>query len=151
MQGQAEQDRPTSTPLTTGRLVLYDGACGFCDALVQWLLPRDPAGRFQFAPLAGPTAQALLARHPEVPAGLDSLLYVTGLAAEEQVHWESRAAFLIFSDLGYPWAVLAWPRILPRFITDFGYRIFARLRYRVFGRLDACRVPGPEERARFLP
>jgi predicted DCC family thiol-disulfide oxidoreductase YuxK len=26
----------------------------------------------------------------------------------------------------------------------------ARLRYRVFGRLDACRLPRPEERGRFV-
>jgi predicted DCC family thiol-disulfide oxidoreductase YuxK len=132
-------------------LLLYDGECGFCDRLVQWLLARDHGGHFQFAPLQGPTALAILERHPELPSGLDSLVYVTGEGTEERIHWESRGAFFIFRDLGYPWAVLAWPRVLPRFLTDIGYRIFARLRYRVFGRLDTCRVPSPQERARFLP
>jgi len=39
---------------------------------------------------------------------------------------------------------------LPRALTDTGYRLFARVRYRVFGRLDACRIPGPGERERML-
>lgn len=134
-----------------GRLVLYDGECGFCDRLVQWLLARDPSGRFQFAPLQGPTARVILARHPELPSGLDSLVYVTGEGEAERVSWESRGAFLICRDLGYPWAAVAWLRVLPRFLTDLGYRLFARVRYKLFGRLDTCRVPSPGERARFLP
>lgn len=149
---QASAEDPVSVARTAERrLVLYDGECGFCDRLVQWLLVRDPIGRFQFAPLAGSTARAILTRHPEVPRGLDSLIYVSGSGSDERIEWESRGAFLIFKELGYPWAVLAWPRFLPRFITDLGYRLFARIRYRVFGRLDTCRVPGPSERARFLP
>ena len=150
MHAEAEEGSLKTEPKSAG-LVLYDGECGFCDALVQWLLKRDPSGHFRFAPLQGPTAQALLARHPELPAGLDSLVYVVGSGSEEQVHWESKGAFFIFRDLGYPWAMLSWPRIFPRFITDLGYRIFARLRFRIFGRLETCRVPSPSERARFLP
>lgn len=149
---QASAEETALAPETVRRrLVLYDGECGFCDRLVQWLLVRDPAARLQFAPLAGPTARAILTRHPEVPRGLDSLIYVTGSGPDERIEWESRGAFLIFKDLGYPWAMLAWPRFLPRFITDFGYRLFARIRYRIFGRLDTCRVPSPSERSRFLP
>ena len=35
-------------------------------------------------------------------------------------------------------------------LSSLGYALFASIRYRVFGRLDECRVPAPEERARFL-
>ena len=47
--------------------------------------------------------------------------------------------------------MLAWLSFLPRPLTDLGYDLFARHRLRVFGRLDACRVPTAAERARFLP
>jgi predicted DCC family thiol-disulfide oxidoreductase YuxK len=43
--------------------------------------------------------------------------------------------------------VLGWP---PRSLGNLGYRLFARIRNRVFGKLDACRVSTPDDRARFL-
>ena len=52
----------------------------------------------------------------------------------------------------YPWRRIdpvPWAP-LPRPLADLGYRIFAKLRYRVFGRLDECRAPTPAERGRFL-
>lgn len=133
-------------------IVLYDGLCGFCDASVQWTLAHDSHAVFRFAPLQGPTAAAILARHPEVPAGLDSILLVETLAdGGERVQWHSGAIFRICASLPGPWRALAWLGWLPRPLTDLGYRLFARFRYLVWGRRDACRVPTPGERARFLP
>jgi predicted DCC family thiol-disulfide oxidoreductase YuxK len=53
--------------------------------------------------------------------------------------------------LGGPWAALGallW--IIPSPLRDLGYRIVSRLRYRLFGKHDACRLPSPAERAVFL-
>jgi predicted DCC family thiol-disulfide oxidoreductase YuxK len=41
-------------------------------------------------------------------------------------------------------------RIVPRSIRDYAYDVVARNRYRWFGRHDACIVPTPELRKRFL-
>jgi predicted DCC family thiol-disulfide oxidoreductase YuxK len=49
-----------------------------------------------------------------------------------------------------PWRALSWLAVVPRPLADLGYALFARHRYRVFGRLDTCRVPSPAEQARFL-
>jgi predicted DCC family thiol-disulfide oxidoreductase YuxK len=131
-------------------VVLFDGVCGFCDAAVTWLVQRDPEARLRFAPLQGETAARLRARHPEIPEGLETLVYVEGGGARERVHLRSEAVFRACAAIsGAP----GWIRLaarLPRAATDLGYRIFARTRYRVFGRLDACRVPAPGERARML-
>jgi len=131
------------------RLVLYDGVCGFCDSMVQWLLARD-GGRFRYAPLQGRAAAELRARHPEIPGDLHTMVYVEVRDGTERVHLRSDAVLAMLQELGRPWRWLAWLRWLPRGLRDLGYRLFARSRYRVFGRLDACRVPGPAERARFL-
>ena len=40
--------------------------------------------------------------------------------------------------------------VVPWFIRDAVYRLIARNRYRWFGREEACRIPTPELRARFL-
>jgi predicted DCC family thiol-disulfide oxidoreductase YuxK len=41
--------------------------------------------------------------------------------------------------------------VLPAPLLDFLYDRVAKNRYRVFGRSDACMLPPPEMRARFLP
>jgi len=131
--------------------VLYDGLCGFCDASVQWLLAHDPDQRFQFSALQGETASAIVARHP-LPAGLDSIILVTSPGTpDERVTWHSAAIFAICAELRLPWRALSWFAVLPRALTDLGYRLFARNRYLVWGRKDSCRIPTPAERARFQP
>jgi predicted DCC family thiol-disulfide oxidoreductase YuxK len=139
------------SPAAFQRLVLFDGVCGFCDATVRWLLDRDSEGRLHFAALQGETAAALRRRHPEIPDAIDALVYVDATDGSERVYLRSEAVFRIWAEVEPTRPLLRWLRRLPRPLTDLGYRLFARLRYRLFGRVDACRVPSPEERARFLP
>jgi predicted DCC family thiol-disulfide oxidoreductase YuxK len=40
--------------------------------------------------------------------------------------------------------------LVPGFIRDAVYKMVSRHRYRWFGKLEACRVPTPELKARFL-
>jgi len=136
-------------PAEIAGIVLFDGVCGFCDAAVRWLVRHDPEGRLRFAPLQGATAARLRARHPALPEGLETLVYVDGDARGERVYLRSQALFRACAAIAAPRWVGLLAR-LPRGLTDAGYRIVARLRYRVFGRLDACRVPGPGERERML-
>lgn len=136
--------------VTDARIVLYDGECGFCDGAVRWLLERDRDGRLRFAPLQGETAAALRRRHPEIPQGPETLVYVDARDGCERVSLRSEALFHVLRALPRPWRWLAALRVLPRAWTDAAYRAFARRRHRWFGRLDACPVPDPAVRARFL-
>ncbi len=133
------------------RLVLYDGICGLCDRSVQWLLSHDPDGKLHYAPLQGDTAAALRARFPEIPSEVETIVFVERAGEGERVYLRSRAAFRIARHLPGPWRVLAWLAVLPRVLTDLVYRAVARVRYRIWGQLEQCRVPRPGERARFLP
>jgi predicted DCC family thiol-disulfide oxidoreductase YuxK len=132
-------------------LVLFDGVCGFCDGAVRWLLARDPQGRLHFAPLQGETADRLRTRHPEIPHDLDTAVLVERVPGGERVHLRARAVLRTLALLGAPWSWLAVLGVLPDRLLDAAYRAFAARRYRWFGRLDACRLPTREERARFLP
>lgn len=132
-------------------LVLFDGECGFCDASVQWLLDHDRAGALHFAPLQGPTAAAVLARHPELPAGLDSLVLVEQGTTGERVFFNSGAPLRIAAMLPWPWRVGSWLAVLPRGLTDWGYRQIARRRHLLAGKPASCRLPSPDQRARLLP
>ena len=132
------------------RLVLFDGVCAFCDRTVRWLMQRDPAGRLRYAPLQGETAADLRERHREIPDDVDTLVYVEVVGGRQRVHLRSRAIFALCAELQPAPGWLPWVAWLPAPLADLGYRLFISQRYRLFGKLDACRVPGEAERARFL-
>jgi len=145
----AELDR-SATPATGADpaqpIVFYDGVCGLCDRTVQTLLRWDRRGRLKFAPLQGETARERLGA--EAAAELKTLILV-------DAHGEFRrssAVVRILGHLGGGYRVLGglfW--LIPRPLRDFGYNFVAARRYRWFGQFDACRLPKPNERERFLP
>jgi predicted DCC family thiol-disulfide oxidoreductase YuxK len=126
-----------------------------CDGSMRWLLAHDRKRRLLFAPLQGETTRAVVARHAEVQDSLDSLttvVYVRDFGApSERVYLRSDAALVILRDLGGGYRALAALRLLPRGLRDRVYDWVASHRYRWFGKLDACRLPGPGENERFLP
>lgn len=133
------------------RVVFFDGVCVVCNASVDWLLRRDTAQRLHFAPLQGPTAAQVRAAFPaRFPADIDTVVYFDRSGGTPRIELRARAILDILDAVEGP---RAWRRILrlvPAPLADLGYRIFAALRYRLFGKRDACRVPAPEESARFL-
>ena len=133
------------------QLLLFDGECAMCDGTVQWVLDHDRQGVFSFAPLQGETAKAIVARHPELPPTLDSLILVKQTPDGEVVRYHSDAVLGLARGLGGVWRLAGALRLLPRFLRDPWYRMLAANRYKLFGKLEACRVPQPGEADRFLP
>lgn len=129
------------------RIVLYDGVCGLCHRMVRWLLARDALGRLAYAPLQGETAARLRAIHPEIPAELDSVVYVE----DGRVHLRGKAFLHVSRHLGRPWRWGYHLRWLPAFLLDPLYWLVARTRYRLFGKFEACEMPTAEHRDRMLP
>jgi predicted DCC family thiol-disulfide oxidoreductase YuxK len=135
-----------------GDIILYDGVCGLCNGFVAFVWPRDRARRFRFAPLQGATARSILARHGRDATALDTVIVVLDPDTPAERLLDRAAAGLhVLAGLGGRWAVVArllgW---LPGPLLDLAYRMLATNRYRLFGRLDACPVPGPEQRERFI-
>lgn len=127
-------------------VVYYDGLCGLCDRAVQFLLARDRAARLRFAPLQGATARAAVPEALRTPP-LATLVVVR----DGEVLTRSAAALAALRAIGGAWAMVS--RVLglvPPAIRDAGYDAIARRRGAWFGRLDACRLPTPSERERFL-
>ena len=133
-----------------GPVLLYDGLCGFCDGTVQFILKHDRRGTLRFATLQGDFARDVIARHPELE-GVDSLVLVErDSSGTEHVHVRSDGALHVARYLGGAWHLARSVAIVPRFLRDLAYDGFARIRYRVFGRYNACPIPSPEQRARFI-
>ena len=132
-------------------VLLYDGLCGFCDGTVQFILKHDRHGTLKFATLQGDYARGVMTRHPELQ-NVDSLVLVEHdpASGSERVSYRSTGALRLARYLGGAWHLARVVAIVPRFLRDWGYDGFARIRYRVFGRYDTCPIPTPEQRARFI-
>ncbi len=127
-------------------VVLFDGVCNFCEGAVRFVLKRDRAGRFRFAPLQSATGRELLAGFRFPPDWTEGLVVVDS----ERVYTRSDAALRVARGLPGAWPLLWALRAVPRTLRDFVYDAFAARRYRWFGERSACFVPTPEIRQRFL-
>ena len=142
-------DRDNEVQGTLHPVVLFDGVCNLCNAAVQWLIERDPTGRFRYASLQSTVAHGLLSAHLSDEA-IEALPDAIVLVDDAGVHTSSTAALRIAGKLGLPWKALAAFLVVPRFARDAVYRFVARHRYRWFGHREACMVPTPELAERFL-
>jgi predicted DCC family thiol-disulfide oxidoreductase YuxK len=132
-------------------LVLYDGTCGLCNGVVQFLLQHDARGVFAFAPLQSGTGQAIAQRFGGEPNELTTFYLVTNYQrVDARMLEKGTAAVVVAGELRWPWKAVAWLRVLPTGLLNWGYDIVARHRYRVFGRSDQCRLPPSDFRDRFI-
>lgn len=137
-------------------ILLYDGVCGLCNRLVQFILRRDADAVFRFASLQSPLAERILSRHGANAADLDTVYVVVNYdLPDELLLPRSDAVIFILRQMGAGRHTLrrlaGWTlQLVPRPLRDCGYRIVARNRYRIFGRSETCILPAPEYRDRFM-
>ena len=133
-------------------IILYDGVCGLCNSLVQFLLKHDKDGRLRFASLQSDFAEKVLRRHGFDAKDLDTLHVVENYDQPgERVLQRSDAILRAGRELGGFWtASSSVARIVPRPLRDLVYRFVATNRYRVFGKYESCMLPDPNQRSRFL-
>ena len=132
-------------------LVLYDGVCAMCNGIVRFLLARDPEDRFRFAALQSELGREVVRARGGDPDEISTLYVITAPGrAGEKMMVRGRAGIRAVTSAGGAWRLLHALRILPTFLLDAGYRLIARHRYRIAGRLDACPVPPAEHRHKFL-
>ena len=140
---------PHSTP--GSHLVLYDGVCGLCNRLLQFLLKHDRCDVFRFASLQSPVGRAMVARWGGDPEDLTSFYVVADFRTPDaRVVTKSDAAVFVARELGWPWKLASAGGALPKAMRDRIYDLIARSRYRIFGRYDQCVIRGPESRSRFV-
>jgi predicted DCC family thiol-disulfide oxidoreductase YuxK len=132
-------------------LVLYDGVCGLCDRLLQFLLAVDHRAVFDFASLQSATGKAIVERAGGHPDDLNSFyVSVNYRTPSARVITKGEAALFVAGELGWPWKLTGLMRALPPGWLDHAYDLVARNRYRIFGRHEQCLAPRPEFRNRFV-
>jgi predicted DCC family thiol-disulfide oxidoreductase YuxK len=118
---------------------------------VRFLLHIDSSSLLYFAALQGNTADVLRSRVPEIPASIDTIIYVEDFGTrDEAVFYASDAVLRIMNRIGGYWRFLHYLSFIPRVIRDGIYRFIAGNRYRWFGKYRECPLPPPEIRDRFL-
>jgi predicted DCC family thiol-disulfide oxidoreductase YuxK len=132
-------------------LLFYDGECGLCDHIVQFVLRKDKKEVFVFAPLQGETAARVLKDLPAEYKNLDSIVLIKDYQTPEQeTYVMGKGAFKVLWLLGGGWALLGSLSFMPAFLYDWGYRLVAKNRHRLFSQRE-CMLPDPKTRSRFLP
>ena len=132
-------------------LVVFDGRCGFCNASVRWLARRDGRDRLRFAAAEDERVWGLLDRHELGAVRFAAEPSTLVVVRDGRAMVRSEAVVAALSELPGVWpGVAKGLRAVPRPVRDAVYRVVARLRYRLGGRLEACPLPAEAEKAKFL-
>ncbi|MEZ3162937.1 thiol-disulfide oxidoreductase DCC family protein [Halorubrum sp. RMP-47] len=127
-------------------VVLFDGVCNLCNGFVQFVLPRDPEGKYRFASLQSDVGRALLAEHDLPTDELESIVLIEG----GEAYVKSAAVLRIAAGLGWPYGLLSPFRYVPAAVRDGVYDVVADHRYQWFGKKDRCMMPSGDVESRFL-
>jgi predicted DCC family thiol-disulfide oxidoreductase YuxK len=132
---------PTDRPV-----LIFDGVCELCNSSVNFILRWEKRPEILFTANQNAPGRALLQQYGKDPDAVSTIYFVE----DGKIYHQSAAIMRITRRLRFPWFLGYAFIIVPRFIRDFFYKLIAKNRYRLFGQKDTCRIPTPEEMARFL-
>ena len=133
-------------PAPENPVLIFDGVCELCNASVDFILKWEKKPEILFTANQNPPGRALLQQFGEDPDAVSTVY----LVQNGKLYKQSTAALRIARMLMFPWFLAYGFIIVPPFLRDLVYKFIARNRYRWFGKKDTCRIPTPEEIARFL-
>lgn len=129
------------------QLILFDGVCNLCNSSVVYVIKHDKNDVFRFAPLQSDVGKAIIEKYHIDTSKTDSILLYSEASG---LKIKSTAAIAIASKLGFPRNILSAFLVLPAFIRNWFYDFIARNRYKWYGKKDACMIPTPELKSKFL-
>jgi predicted DCC family thiol-disulfide oxidoreductase YuxK len=127
-------------------IILFDGVCNLCNGFVNFLIVRDKQNKFQFGSLQSQKVQELLKRYHYSTNDISTVL----LIENNKLYSKSTAVLKILRQMDGGWPLMYGFIILPKLFRDFFYQLIAKNRYKLFGRKDACMIPTPELKAKFV-
>lgn len=130
------------------KLILFDGVCNLCNSSVLYVIKQDKKNVFMFAPLQSEAGKQIINKFNINTSQMDSIILYNPEKAS--IHYKSTAALKIASQLGFPTNILAVFLIIPSFIRNLVYDFIAKNRYKWYGKKDACMIPTPELKSKFL-
>lgn len=128
------------------RVIVFDGVCNWCNFWVNFAIDHDPRGKFKLGTLQSQHAGQILRELQLSSDDFETFL----LLERTRVFTKSTAALRIAKQLSGLWPLLYLFIIVPVPLRDAVYDFVARHRYKWMGKADACRIPTPNDRARFV-
>ena len=127
-------------------VILFDGVCNFCNAMVNFIIRQDKRNVFLFAPLQSNAGQKLLEQYNIDWRENDSFVVID----RGKAHIKGNAALKLYDRLPWywKWTQIFW--LVPKSIRNRVYNLIARNRYKWFGKRDQCMLPSPQLREKFL-
>jgi len=129
------------------KLILFDGVCNLCNSSILYVIKHDKKEQFMFAPLQGEIGQQIIKTYNIDTSKTDSILLYS---KENGLKVKSSAALHIAKHLGFPQNLSRVFFIVPAFIRNWFYDFIAKNRYKWYGKQEACMIPTPELKAKFL-
>ncbi|MBQ4914979.1 thiol-disulfide oxidoreductase DCC family protein [Maribacter sp. MMG018] len=129
------------------QIILFDGVCNLCNGAVQFIIKRDANDTFRYAALQSEVGQRLTSERGIDTSQVDSIILIEPGVA---YYVKSDAALEIGKQLkGYKTlsSILQW---IPTGLRNIVYDFVARNRYKWYGKKEACMVPTPELKSKFL-
>ncbi|MFM2016953.1 MAG: hypothetical protein RL007_609 [Bacteroidota bacterium] len=132
--------------LNSKGVVLFDGVCNFCNSSVNFIIRYDKKDYFRFTPLQSEIGMKISDKYNLDSGNLKSVILVD----KGKIYTKTTAALRIAKQLSGAWPALYVFIIVPAPIRDVVYNIIAKYRYKWWGERDACMIPTPEIRKKFL-
>lgn len=127
-------------------IIFFDGVCNLCNASIDFIIRNDKNDQFLVGALQDDFSKKILSKFDVKDDYLDSLV----LIQDSKVFYRSTAALKISKHLAGLWPIFYPLLILPKWLRDPVYDWIGKNRYKWFGKKNTCRLPKPEERAKFL-
>lgn len=132
-------------------LLLYDGECGLCNAVVRFLLREDTEARLRFAPLQSSIGQAFLRNKGLDTEDFESLVFIPdSTQSGGDFYLRTDGVTRVLDEIGGIWRIALCLRAIPRRWRDGAYKLVARTRYRLFGEYVPSPLPDPRWAERIL-
>lgn len=129
-----------------GAIWLFDSHCVLCSRGVQYTLRHEKAATIRFVAIQSDEGRALARDHEIDPDDPSTFLFI-----EDGVALGASDAVIALAQhlKGSGW-IARLCRNVPRRLRDAVYRLIARNRYALFGKVDQCIIPTAEQRDRFV-
>jgi predicted DCC family thiol-disulfide oxidoreductase YuxK len=127
-------------------IILFDGVCNFCNAMVNFIIEQDKKNVFLFATLQSESGKKLLEQFHINWQHRDSFVVIE----TDKAYMKSDAALKLYNKLPWywKWTQVFW--IVPKIIRDWVYNVVAKNRYKWFGKRQECMVPTLRVKDKFL-
>lgn len=129
------------------KIILFDGVCNLCNSSIQFIIKNDKNNIYLFAALQSETGKKMVKERHIDTSVVDSIILIEpGIA----YYTKSSAALKIGKSFGGLWSLLTIFEWIPEKTRNLVYDYIAKNRYKWYGKKEACMIPTPELKVKFL-